>query len=189
MSRKNRKQMNAIQKLQIYLAQLVCTTIILVAACWVSDVGNYGAAILESGGEPVLAEYPTIDGDLKGWYIKPATMYAISGNTKNPEAAAKLLDYLLNSPDMAMLQGTEKGVPVSRTAYETLKNANELDTYEFDATNKMMENRSNMKIMLPIMENEALIDVFKEGADEFIYGQKSIDECAEKIYKDMHADF
>lgn len=157
--------------------------------CWVSDTGNYGAAMEESGGEPVLAEYPTVDGTLKGWYLKPATMYAISGNTEQPESAAKLLDFLLNSPDMAELQKTEKGVPVSHSAYETLEKADALGSYETAATNKMMENRDGMSVMLPIMENETFIDAFKKGADEYIYGQKSLEESTDVIYKDMMAVF
>ena len=158
-------------------------------ACWVSDAGNYGSAIRNADCEPVIAEYPTANGDLKGWYIKPATLYAISGNTEHPEAAAKLLNFLLNSSDMAMLQKTEKGVPISHNAYETLKNADALDTYQTDASNKMMENRDCMSVMLPVMENEALINAFKEGADEYIYGKKTLDESTEAIYSGMLATY
>lgn len=157
--------------------------------CWVSDTGNYGSAMSEAGGEPVLAAYPTVDGTLKGWYLKPATMYAISGNTEQPESAAQLLNFLLNSPDMAMLQKTEKGVPVSHSAYETLDQAKELGTFETEATNKMMEERDGMSVMLPIMENETLIDAFKQGADEYIYGQKSLEDSIDEIYSGMMAVF
>lgn len=47
----------------------------------------------------------------------------ISANTEHPHEAAKLLDYLLNSKEMAIVQGTEKGVPVSKKALWALIDA------------------------------------------------------------------
>ena len=62
----------------------------------------------ENGAEVIVGDYLQDAAARKfGWCVKPATMYAISATTEYPEEAAKLLEFLLNSRDMAQLQGTE----------------------------------------------------------------------------------
>lgn len=153
---------------------------------WISDADNYCGAVEKKGGNPVIAAYPMVeDAKLTGWYMKPATMYAISNITQQPEAAARLLDYLVNSSEMALLQKTEKGVPASHAALETLEQTGELEGYGYEANVKMVAERDKMNIMLPIMENEELLDAFKSGADEYLYGKVSREDCAKDIYQRM----
>lgn len=153
---------------------------------WVSDAGSYCDEMDEKGVKVSVGEYPKQSGcPLSGWYMKPATMYAISSGTKNPEEAGRLLNYLLNSEEMAEQQKTEKGVPVSRTAVNYLEENGYLDSRESEASQKMMQERDRMSIMIPVMENEDVIDAFKSGADEYIYNQVSREEAAQMIYKDM----
>ena len=153
--------------------------------CWVSDAGNYCNALKEKGGEPCIGGYliPE-DAKLTGWYIKPATMYAISAYTEHPEEAAKLLDFLINSPEMATIQKSEKGVPVSKSARETLQSIpdSELE-YEFMASSYMSDNLDRLSIIKPVMENDSIISAFKECADEYIYGKMPMDECAGQLYQ------
>ena len=55
----------------------------------------------ENGYDVKVGEYICEPGAKSlGWFVKPATMYAISNNTEHPEAAAKLLNYLLNGEEM-----------------------------------------------------------------------------------------
>jgi oligogalacturonide transport system substrate-binding protein len=49
----------------------------------------------------------------------------------------------------------------------------------------MLENESAMGIMIPIMENEDIIEAFKQDADEYLYEQMSLEECAQQIYTDL----
>ena len=159
-----------------------------IAGCmfWVSDAGKYCGGLKEAGGNPVLGEYPTmLNKKLSGWYMKPATMYSISATTEHPEAAARLLNFLVNSPDMAKLQGTEKGVPVSSTAVNTLENEGMIETYESEAHDKMIEERDNIDILPPIMEDSDIIDTFKKIADEYIYGVADLDTTANKMYEEF----
>ncbi|MBD5158884.1 MAG: carbohydrate ABC transporter substrate-binding protein, partial [Ruminococcus sp.] len=85
---------------------------------WVSDATNYFGTMIEDGVNIITADYTTLDGNNvgEGWYAKPATMYAVSKNTQHPEEAGLLLDFLMNSPEMAELQGVEKGIPLSNSA-------------------------------------------------------------------------
>jgi oligogalacturonide transport system substrate-binding protein len=153
---------------------------------WISDADKYCATLADAGATPVIGAYPTIAGEgLTGWYMKPATMYAISNITPYPEASAKLLNFLVNSTEMADYQQTEKGVPVSSLAVQELESKGLLDGYGYEANQKMLENESAMGIMIPIMENEDIIETFKQDADEYLYEQMSLEECAQQIYTDL----
>lgn len=153
---------------------------------WISDADSYCKGIADGGGEAVITDYFMADNaTLSGLYMKPATMYAISNISENPEEAAKLLDYLLNNENMILLQGTEKGVPVSKKAVETLKKDNKLDGYGYEAYSNMQQHRDELNIMIPIMESEEIIDVFKEDADEYIYDVTNREETINNIYDDM----
>jgi oligogalacturonide transport system substrate-binding protein len=155
---------------------------------WISDADNYCSTVEENGGNPVIGEYPMLEGaTISGWYMKPATMYAISNITEAPEASAKLLDFLLNSEEMADLQKTEKGVPVSQSALAELKEQNLLDGYGYQAAEKMTENKETMELMIPIMENEDILSTFKSESYEYIYGKASLDECANDIYEGINS--
>lgn len=155
---------------------------------WVSDAGTYCDELDSKGVEIELGEYPGIeDPIISGRYIKPATMYAISNITSNPEASGKLLNFLLNSDEMAELQKTEKGVPVSKSAVKYLEEHDGLGTREYEATQKMLSERDRMKVMIPTMEDEAVIGAFKSGAEEYFYGKMSVKEAAAMIYENINS--
>ena len=161
---------------------------ILGTMCWISDSKIYSDGLAETGVSVTLATYPKMPGAKRsGWYIKPATMWAISAETEHPEAAAKLLNYLLNDPYMVHLQQTEKGVPVSAVAIETLSKEGLEDTNEYKATEAMHALSGEVEMIVPELENEAVIDAFKTDADEFLFDKQSAEECAAQIRADIIA--
>ena len=150
--------------------------------CWISDTKIYCDGMMETGARVSRGLWPKAEGAAdSGWYVKPATMWAISADTLHPEEAATLLNFLLNDPDMAVLQKTEKGVPVSDSAVKALTGQGLTETNEYKATQEMNEHQQELHIMIPIMENDAVLDVFKSGADEYLYDKQSADECAAAI--------
>ena len=154
--------------------------------CWISDTKIYCDGLAESGVNVTRAAYPVVNGAKRsGWYIKPATMWAISAETEHPKEAAKLLDFLLNNPEMIRLQQTEKGVPVSHTAIDVLNEDGLSETNEYKAIEEMKQHQDDMYLMIPNMENEQIIDAFKSGADEYLFDKMSVEECAHKIYDDI----
>ena len=155
--------------------------------CWISDTKLYCDDLQATGVNVSRGHYPVKEGaERTGWYIKPATMWAISANTPHPEEAAKLLNYLVNDPDMAQFQQTEKGVPVSDAAIKALTATGLKDTNEYKATEELFSDPDNLYLMIPNMESEAILDAFKSGADEYLYDKMELDECALKIYKDIN---
>ena len=151
-------------------------------AAWTSDAKTYCDVLNGAGADVRIGEYLAMkDAKMSGWYLKPATMYAISRITDEPVAAAKLLDYLINSEEMILRQGTEKGVPCSVIAVRVLQDHDLLDGFEYKANQMMETHRRNMKIMPAQMEDDDIINIFKDGADKYLYGRASSKEAAEEI--------
>ena len=152
---------------------------------WVSDAASHCNKAIANGYEIVIADYPVSDsaqvGD--GWYAKPATMYAISANTDYPEESAMLLDFLLNSREMAVLQGVEKGVPVSAAARECLEENDMLNGIQYDAFLKMNEYTDSIEVVSPYLENADMIDAFRNACNAVLFEKSSIDEQAQELYQ------
>lgn len=154
---------------------------------WISDAEEYSKAVVSGGADFGFNTLPMQENArLSGWHIKPATLYAISKNTKYPQESAKLINYLLNSKEMTLLQGTEKGVPISKSALSTLESNGYTDTPEFKAMDLIQEQLNDMSIMLPILEDANIYSCFKDNADEYLYGKITKHECAEVIYQQIY---
>lgn len=146
---------------------------------WVSDALNYNKATIDRGSEVVAADYTVSDGMTPGvgWYEKPATLYAISRNTSHPEEAALLLDYMLNSPGWAQLQGVEKGIPVSLAARDYLNEQGMLEGLQYEAS-LVMENNTEISPMNSLIEDTFLIDEFINACDLVLFEKNTAEEAA-----------
>ena len=159
------------------------------AVAWVSDGNNYFKDAVENGRQIVCADYTTIDGKNvgEGWYAKPATMYAVSRNTEHPKEAAMLLDFLLNSPEMASLQGIEKGIPLSASAKATIEQEGMLTGVQYEASQKM----EGVKLgqLNAILENSSLIDDFFAAANDVIYAVAPVADRSGALYQKVKTDY
>ncbi len=155
---------------------------------WISGTQTTFDGLFKKNVDIEVAPYPTISGNIDstehlGWYVKPATLLAVSKNTENPKEAAKLLDFLLNSKDMALLQKTEKGIPISRSAIEVLSESGEFENnIDYTATERMLNDEDKMTVMYPILEKTDVYKTFYDEAAYYVYKEKSLDEVTDKIY-------
>ena len=174
---------NVIPKVEDYQRLCIDSGEYAGTVAWVSDAMNYNNAAIEAGFEMIAGPYTTQSGKNsgEGWYAKPATLYAISKNTEHPEEAAMLLDFMLNSPDWAELQGVEKGIPLSNSVREYLKNIGQLDGIQYEASLVMEENEYILP-MNSLIENTDLFDNFIECCDMVLFDKASSDEAAGQLY-------
>lgn len=159
------------------------------SVAWVSDGNSYFSDAVAKGREIVCADYTTIDGKNvgEGWYAKPATMYAISKNTEHPREAAMLLDFLLNSPEMASLQGIEKGIPLSSAAQATIEEEGVLTGVQYNASLKM--DGVKLAKLAPVLENSALIDDFFAAANDVIYDVAPLEDRCGELFMKVKTDY
>ena len=121
-------------------------------------------------------------------YSKVSLMFSISAKTEHPREAALLLQYLLNDPEGVKLMGTERGIPESRTAYDTLNAAGALDKMAVEAHNAVMD--SKPLYWNPLFDDSGLkgatsayVDVF----DNLSYGNYDEAAAAKTLYEAYQA--
>ncbi len=151
---------------------------------WVSDAENYLGNAMKNGNEVVVADYTAITPEQtgKGWYAKPATLYAVSVNTDHPTEAAQLLDFLLNSQEMALLQGIEKGIPLSASARSWLEEENMLNGLQYEAS-LCMEQTEGLSPMYPFMENTNMLNAFIDACNAVLYEKQTAEDAGKELYK------
>lgn len=157
------------------------------AVAWLSDAENYMGPAREDGNEIVVGSYTGCTDDVRGWYTKPATLYAVSAKTEHPEKAALLLDFILNSDEISELQGIEKGIPLSRSSRAYLEQHDMLKGLHYDAFQLMSENIDSMALIHPFMEDTDMLDAFQEACNAVLYGKSSSEEKAAELYEQFDA--
>lgn len=64
---------------------------------------------------------PNLGNDNKAYFLKPSMYWSISKTTKSPKESAKLVNYLVNSPQASKLLGTDRGVPINTDVRKALE--------------------------------------------------------------------
>ncbi|MBE6853798.1 MAG: carbohydrate ABC transporter substrate-binding protein [Ruminococcus sp.] len=149
---------------------------------WDSASAKYARA-LEDGQELVAGDYFEDIGKYKGGFSKISVAFAISENTKYPEECARLLDFILNDPEGAVIMGTERGIPLSASARKACEGAGLLGGIEAMANSKVLEwsmfsldvNFENPR--LKVNPEGVYYDVFSGLS----YGDYTTEEAAEMI--------
>ena len=155
-------------------------------ACWASDSIRYCQPAIDDGMNVVVGDYLRVsEDDQSEWYIKPATMLAISADCDNPEACGRLVDFILNDPDYALLQGTEKGIPVSASARQALLENGQLGGIEYMAGEFISDNIARMNLINPMLESSDFQDAFKNVSDKYIYDESTLDEAAYELQSEL----
>ena len=140
-----------------------------------------------SENEIVVGSYTGCTDGVRGWYTKPATLYAVSRETEHPEESALLLDFLLNSDEISELQGIEKGIPLSRSSRSYLEQHDMLKGLHYDAFRLMSASIDSMALIDPFMEDKDMPDAFQEACNAVLYGKASSEEKAAELLEQFEA--
>ncbi|GGB04116.1 sugar ABC transporter substrate-binding protein [Brucella endophytica] len=144
---------------------------------WDSTYSKY-ADPLKAG--QVLKPVPMLkqaDAVTEGVYRKPSMVFSVSRNSKNPEAAAQILNCLLNEPEGIDTLGTSRGLPASKAAAARLGDKGEP---EVRAANAIVMTASGPAVS-PFNEHPEIRSAFVDTLEEFAYGQLTAEEAAEQI--------
>ncbi len=159
-------------------------------ACWISDAKSYFSDNSGVNAQSVnisLGDLITVSkGRSLGWYKKPMALYCMSRDTKEPKKVAKFVDHLLNSEEMAKLQGTEKGIPLSKSALEVLESRDMLSDLQAVADRKMNSDTS-IKVMSWHLENESFFKLFLSKCYDVTYNGSDPAEKSEEFVKEIRS--
>lgn len=128
------------------------------------------------------------DAVTEGVYRKPSMVFSISKNSKDPEAAAQIVNCLLNEPEGIDALGTSRGLPASKAAAARLGDKGEP---EVRAANAIVIAASGPAVS-PFNEHPEVRAAFIDTLEEFAYGQLKADEAAAQIIdtvNDVLAEF
>lgn len=146
---------------------------------WDSTYSKY-ADPLRDGQELVATDLLTIDGAVtQGVYRKPSMIFAISKNSKAPEAAAQIINCLLTEPEGIMAMGDARGVPSNSAAAKMLLDAGRIDQ-NLIAANAIMVAEEGPAVS-PHNENPEVRQLFLDTVEAFGYGQIDAATAADEI--------
>ena len=127
-----------------------------------------------------LGDYPMLPGATDaGLFMKPSMMLSIGKTTQHPEAAAKLINFLLNSKEGVTLLGLERGVPLSKSAVATLTAAGVINDKDPSVAGiKQALALPTTLSVSPYLEDPQLVQEFDSALQSIDYGKKTVAEAA-----------
>jgi multiple sugar transport system substrate-binding protein len=148
---------------------------------------NFGAGYLGNLGEPYtelgLVEPPTSEEGSQDLYLKPSMLHAISAGTDHPEAAATLVNFLINDPQVAEIFGTNRGIPASESQLDALA-LEGLDKQIRDYE-EAIEDRLGDAPPVPVVGYGAIEEEWRTLGTELGLGTITPDEAAERLFTEM----
>lgn len=114
-----------------------------------------------------------------GVYKKPSMAFAVSAHSKEPKAAAEVINCLLNDPEAVLILGDTRGLPASKVALETLSKAGKISPVQEESARIVAE--STGPAMSPLIEHPSVQEVLRDSIEEFAYGSMTAEETAETI--------
>ena len=148
---------------------------------------NFGAGYLAGLGEGYtelgLVAPPVTEEGAKDLYLKPSMLHTISANTDHPEAAATLVDFLVNSPESGEIFGTNRGLPASETALA----AAELDplSQQVKDYEESIADRLGDAPPVPIVGYGTLEEKFRQLGVELAFGTVTVEDAVSQFFSEM----
>lgn len=157
------------------------STMSWVAFCWSNQFAAFNNAAPE-GMELDLTTWPSKDPKLSN-FLKPAQLFSISVDSKDPVTGAKLIDYWTNSMDCNEILLGERGVPISSKVAEQLASSlSESDQKVITFINEVVTpNSSQINPPYPNGASE-VSDLINKLGEKVCYGELTAEEAAEQLF-------
>ncbi|MEI8635078.1 ABC transporter substrate-binding protein [Vibrio sp. PP-XX7] len=132
-----------------------------------------------------LGPYPMAPGATdSGLLSRPSMMFSIGRNTKHPDEAAKLVNFLLNDPDGVKAMDLARGVPLSKAGLQALRSSGQLD--EKSLPYQGYEQAQTLpQVVLPTAytDNAQLMELFEEEMQHLDYGESTPAKSAKNFIR------
>jgi multiple sugar transport system substrate-binding protein len=126
---------------------------------------------------------PRPEGGKSENYIKPSQFFSITANCKNPQEAAKLIDYFTNSAEANDVLFAERGIPISSAIRDHLTpKLTPAQAETFDYLSRIEKDNSPIRPPDPAHYGDVLNNVFTPlFVDPVLYGQITPEEGAKAL--------
>ena len=151
---------------------------------WSGTIGKYKASVGEENfavGMPPFAE----NGDNQQIFSKPAMVLGVSSRSANVDVATDFANWMMNDPEAALILGTQRSIPCSTAAVETLQKENAIDA---DVAAMCEFSSANSAAPTPFVQgNTEVADVVRDLCEQVVYGQITPEAAADKFLVDVQA--
>lgn len=120
---------------------------------WDTSASKFAEALGDEG-EFIVGSFFDDFGDYNGGFSKISLAFAISENTKHPKECAMLLDFLLNNPKGASIMSSERGIPLSASAFKVCSDRGLINPIVRESNEKIM--RQTKLLSNPLFEDSRL---------------------------------
>ncbi|RCW25849.1 oligogalacturonide transport system substrate-binding protein [Ciceribacter lividus] len=144
---------------------------------WDSTYSKYADPLQEGQKLVPVPHLKDADAVSEGVYRKPSMVFSISRNSKDPKAAAQILNCLLNEPEAIKILGTSRGLPASKIAAETVAGSVEPEL----ATAHRIIMAATGPAVSPLNEDPKIRNIFLDTLEEYSYGQLDSTAAAKQI--------
>ena len=128
----------------------------------------------------VMGDYPMREGAKDaGQFNKTALMLSISKNTRHPQEAALLINFLMSEKEGVVPVGLERGVPLSKAGAQILRDAGLLKENDPVLTGLTQSaSLPNHAKALPYLEDPQFTALFLAALQSIDYGKATVDQAA-----------
>ena len=145
------------------------------------NLSNYYTVYSEALGQELgLAMVPSMDeGTQTGMYLNPNMYWSVSANCQEPQAAAAVINYLINDEGAAKLIGTDRGISLSSSIRDMLAADADTDVYtknSLEYVNRVSSVVASTNPADPVNSAE-LINVLKNDYVAVMYGEMTAEDC------------
>lgn len=155
---------------------------------WDSSASKFQSALNE-GQEFVVGDYFEDMGDTHGGFSKVSLGFSISESCQNKEAAAKLINFLLNEEEGIKLMASERGIPLSKAGLQICTDNSLLDETVAEANQKVLAWTTFS--LDPKFEDAALKNnpdgVYYDVMQGLSYGDYTIDDAVSTLIDGVNA--
>ncbi len=143
------------------------------------DIAGTDIALIKPPGETT--------GVARGCYVKPSLHYSVSAQSENGEAAAALINFIVNSPEAGKILGTDRGTPANPEVLAAIKP--DFDAGDTAAADYIAELSTLEWEPLPIFPTGAssLTEMFPRYTQTVLFEQQQPAEAAEQLVAELSA--
>jgi multiple sugar transport system substrate-binding protein len=128
-----------------------------------------------------VAPYPSGANGDTGQYRRPSMFLAVSARSPQQEAAAKLVDFLVNDPEVGKIVGTDRGLAPNlkvRAQLAAGATGNDKTLYDYEAA---LEPKLGSAPPVPPKGAGAIQKLLQRTYEEVAFGRMSLDDAVNRF--------
>ena len=147
---------------------------------WDNFLAGY---VADSGTQNLsMAQIPSVKPGEKHLFFKPSMLLSSGANTKHPEQAATLINFLLTDPEVGKIFGTSKGVPADadqRAAVDTTEGSVDAQVIAYE---QKIADQVTESTPIPVKGFGTIEAKWKTLAEDLGYGNITPEDFAEQWF-------